>query len=350
DWATGEVFANAQNLARYWMDSPANLATPTIIAEHIQKLASKIDNLEIHVRDQEWIKEKKMGAFLSVSKGSDEEPKIVEFHYNGGNANDKPLSFVGKGNYIYGGISIKPSSNMHAMKGDMGGAATVAASVLAIAQLKLPINVRAAIALAENMPSARATKPGDVVTAMNGKTIEVLNTDAEGRMVLSDTLYHVNSTYNPHTVFTVATLTGAIVVALGDPYTGAYASRHSLWQELEQASNTSGDLFWRMPFHPYYKSLMTGTNVADLQNIGAKNGGGSCSAAAFLREFVHLDKEVKEPVDWNDDDTLPTRYGHLDIAAVMEATSDSGYHTKGMTGRPTRTLIEYARLVSKKKF
>ncbi|KAJ9059228.1 hypothetical protein DSO57_1004542 [Entomophthora muscae] len=238
---------------------------------------------------------------------------------------------------------------MHLMKADMGGAATVAAAVLAIAKLKLPINVKAVIALCENMPSSTATKPGDVVTAMSGKTIEVLNTDAEGRMVLSDALYYLTTTYKPHTVMTVATLTGAMVIALGDVFTGAFCSNESLWEDLQNAGLVTGDQFWRMPLHANYRELMTQSNVADLANIGVKNGGGSCSAAAFLREFVPRQSEPPvEPLDMNEDDTLQTRYAHLDIAGVMETSSDSGYNVKGMSGRPARSFVELARQLSKK--
>ncbi|KAI0244607.1 hypothetical protein L0F63_006080 [Massospora cicadina] len=350
NWGTGVIYAEAQNRARFWMDSPANLMTPTIFTSHVKDLASKLPNLDVHIRDRDWIREMKMGAFLSVTRGSAEEPRLLELHYSGAGAQTKPLAFVGKGiTFDSGGISIKPSANMHHMKADMGGAATVAAAILAIAELKLPINVKAVIALCENMPSSTATKPGDVVTAMNGKTIEVLNTDAEGRMVLSDALHYLTTTYKPHTVMTVATLTGAMAVSLGDVYTGAFCSNKSLWDDLQKAGRVTGDPFWRMPFHASYRELMTQSNVADLANVGVKNAGGSCSAAAFLREFIPRKSEPPiEPLDMNEDDTLQTRYAHLDIAGVMESPGDSGYHVKGMSGRPARSFIELARQLSLK--
>lgn len=153
-------------------------------------------------------------------------------------------------------------------------------------------------------------------------------------MVLSDALYYLTTTYKPHTVMTVATLTGAMVVALGDVYTGAFCSNQSLWEELHKAGSVTGDQFWRMPFHANYRELMTQSNVADLANLGAKNGGGSCSAAAFLREFIPRQSEPPvEPLDMNEDTTLQTRYAHLDIAGVMESSGDSGYHVKGMSGK-----------------
>lgn len=349
NWDTGLIYAKAQNRARQWMDAPANQLTPTIFAEQIEKFAQGLENTEVYVRDLEWIKEKKMGSFLSVAAGSDQEPRLVEVHYRGGSADQKPIAFVGKGiTFDTGGISLKPSTNMHDMKGDMGGAATSLAATLAVAELKLPVNVICVVALSENMPNGNATKPGDVVTAMNGKSIEILNTDAEGRLVMADALYYTCSTYQPHTVMTVATLTGAIVIALGNVYAAAFSTSESLWKELENAGKQSGDPFWRMPLNPSYQAQITRSNVADLANIGER-GGGSCSAAAFMREFLPK-PETKDEFsngsaihDWNEDPSFGLRYAHLDIAGVMDTASESGYLTKGMSGRPTRTFIELLR-------
>ncbi|CAE6497416.1 unnamed protein product, partial [Rhizoctonia solani] len=224
-WETGVIYAYSQNLARELMEIPANLLTPTLFAERIKKEFEGLDKVEIKVRDKAWAEEKKMNTFLSVAKGSSEPCKFLEIHYKGApDANARPLIFVGKGiTFDSGGISLKPSANMKLMRGDMGGAAAVSSATLAIAKLKLPINVITLIALTENMPGPAANKPGDVIYAMNGKTVEVDNTDAEGRLILSDTLFYGSSEFNPHTIIDCATLTGAMDVALGTVYTGVFS-------------------------------------------------------------------------------------------------------------------------------
>ncbi|KAF9437124.1 bleomycin hydrolase [Entomortierella beljakovae] len=363
----GVIQAKAQNLARILMETPSNYMTPTLFVERftkeIEALGLDASMLKITVRDQSWAEEKKMGAFLSVAKGSDEPLKFLEIEYNGGNAGDKPLALIGKGvTFDSGGISIKPSANMGMMKGDMGGAATVAAAVWGIAALKLPINLVAGIPLCENMPSGRASKPGDVVVSMSGKKIEVDNTDAEGRLILADALTYISKTYKPHTLVDLATLTGAMDVALGSAYAGVFSTSNSLWSELDAAGEEAHEAFWRMPLHSVYLPQITSNTVADLLNAGGRSAG-SCTAAVFLREFVHgierddgfadiegePSTEVGKILDEDSSEGLKAgsvRYAHIDIAGVMDTQSNSGYYSKGMTGRPARALIEFAKKFS----
>ncbi|KAG0348541.1 bleomycin hydrolase, partial [Gamsiella multidivaricata] len=287
----GVIQARAQNLARILMETPSNHMTPTLFVERVRKelegLGVDAKKLKITVRDRAWAEELKMGAFLSVAKGSDEPLRFLEIEYRGGKDGDKPLALVGKGvTFDSGGISIKPSANMGMMKGDMGGAATVAGALYGIAALQLPLNVIAGIPLCENMPSGKASKPGDVVTSMSGKTIEVDNTDAEGRLILADALTYISKTYKPHTLVDLATLTGAMDVALGSAYAGVFSTSNSLWSELDQAGEEAHEAFWRMPLHSVYLPQITANTTADLINTGGRSAG-SCTAAVFLREFVH---------------------------------------------------------------
>ncbi|KAG0224617.1 bleomycin hydrolase [Actinomortierella wolfii] len=359
----GKITAKAQNLARTWMETPANHMTPTIFAERFQKEIEALglgDKVEVIIHDQAWAESHNMGAFLSVARGSDEPLRFIEFRYKGAqDKNERPLALVGKGvTFDTGGISLKPSANMAAMKGDMGGAATVAAALWGIAALQLPINVVAGIPLTENMPSGCATKPGDVVTSMSGKTIEVDNTDAEGRLILADALTYISKTYQPHTLVDLATLTGAMDVALGTGYAGVFSTDDELWQQLENAGQAAHEWFWRMPLNSVYLSQITANTCADLINTGGRSAG-SCTAAIFLREFVHgivrddglQEREGEESTEVGqllDPIDHPVRYAHIDIAGVMDTTKTNGYYAKGMTGRPARALIEFAKqLVNK---
>ncbi|XP_041839469.1 cytosol aminopeptidase [Melanotaenia boesemani] len=327
-WEKGVVYAEGQNLARLLMEAPANHITPTAFANTIEeKLAPYSDRVAINKRSQAWIQEQKMGAFLSVSKGSEEPPVFLELHYNGSpDSKQPPLLLVGKGiTFDSGGISLKPSPSMDAMRADMGGAATVCASIVTAASLKLPVNIVGLAPLCENMPSGKATKPGDVVIAKNGKTIQVDNTDAEGRLVLADALCY-GHTFNPRAIVNVATLTGAMDVALGSAATGVFTNSDWLWGQLYKASVVTGDRVWRMPLFHHYTRQVTDSQLADLNNIGKySRSGGACTAAAFLKEFV----------------TAP-HWAHLDIAGVMSNKDEIPYLRKGMSGRPTRTLVEFA--------
>ncbi|KAI8967529.1 cytosol aminopeptidase family, catalytic domain-containing protein [Mycotypha africana] len=327
-WEIGQIYGTSQNVARMLMTTPANLMTPKLFAEEVAYLLAGLENVDIKVHDEEWATRQKMNAFLSVARGSTEPLRFLEIHYKGAKDNsEKPFGLVGKGiTFDSGGISLKPSNNMHLMKGDMGGAAAVVGALYGICKLHLPVNIVAAIPLCENMPSGKATKPGDVVKAMNGKSIEILNTDAEGRLILADALHYVSSTYQPKHVIDLATLTGAMDVALGEVYAGVFSNSDDLWAKLQNAGEAVADPFWRMPLHEDYIKEMKNSLVADLGNIGTRSGG-SCSAAGFLQEFV--DKNVP--------------WAHIDIAGVMACNGTKGYHIKGMTGRPTRALIEMMR-------
>ncbi|XP_036373079.1 cytosol aminopeptidase [Megalops cyprinoides] len=327
-WEKGVLYGEGQNLARRLMEAPANHVTPTFFANTIeQRLAPFSDKVTIHKRSQSWIEEQQMGAFLSVSKGSEEPPVFLELHYNGSSdSSQPPLVLVGKGiTFDSGGISLKPSSGMDAMRADMGGAATVCSSIVTAAALKLPVNIIGLAPLCENMPSGKANKPGDVVRAKNGKTIQVDNTDAEGRLILADALCYAHS-FNPKAIVNAATLTGAMDVALGSAAAGVFTNSDWLWSQLHKASIITGDRVWRMPLFQHYTRQVTDSQLADLNNIGKySRSGGACTAAAFLREFV----------------TVP-HWAHLDIAGVMSNKDEVPYLRKGMSGRPTRTLVEFA--------
>ncbi|KAL2919921.1 hypothetical protein HK105_200838 [Polyrhizophydium stewartii] len=337
EWHTGSVLAQSQNNARFLMETPANHMTPILFCKRAIELFKGIPNVTVFERDQAFIEEHKMGSFLSVARGSDEPPRLLEVHYKGGAADSKPLAFVGKGvTFDTGGISLKPAADMAAMKGDMGGAACVLSATWGIAKLGLPINLTTVIPLTENMPSGKATKPGDVVTAMNGKTIEVDNTDAEGRLILADAIYYASTKYHPHSLVELSTLTGAMVIALGTPFAGVFSSSDDLWKKLEAAGEKAGDPFWRMPLSAKYKKQIA-SHVADLKNVGGRSGG-SCTAAIFLKEFV----PTVPAADGEESGELAVQYAHVDIAGVMMNGSPSGYLTTGMTGRPTRSLIAFA--------
>ncbi|GFY67644.1 cytosol aminopeptidase [Trichonephila inaurata madagascariensis] len=324
EFEKGVLLAESQNFSRTLMDTPANHMTPTIFVKTVKE-KFKDTGVKLEVREKEWIESKKMGSFLSVSRGSEEDPKFLEFHYNGAPNVDKCIAFVGKGiTFDSGGISLKPSASMDKMRADMGGAACVTGTILAASKLKLKVNVKGFIPLCENMPSGKATKPGDVVYAMNGKSIQVDNTDAEGRLILADGLCYAQE-FKPIAILDVATLTGAMMIALGTAATGVFSNDDELWNILNKAGYATGDRVWRFPLYDYYKKLIKPCHLADVNNLGHKKEGGSCSAAAFLSEFI-------EP---------GTKWLHLDIAGVMEHSDETSYSCKGMSGRPTRTLVQF---------
>jgi len=295
--------------------------------------------VEIIVRDEAWAAEKNMNTFLSVTHGTSEPAKLLEIHYKGAPSKDaQPLAFVGKGiTFDSGGISLKPGEGMKLMRGDMGGAATVVSSALAIAQLQLPINLVVITPLTENMPGPSATKPGDIIYAMNGKSVEVDNTDAEGRLVLSDAIYYASTEFKPHTLIDVATLTGAMVIALGDVFSGVFSTSDALWEQLHVAGEAEYDRFWRMPLDDDFGVQIHSSN-ADLQNTGGRPAG-SATAALFLKPFA-------AGIEAEDGQEPAMKWAHIDIAGVMESTRGTPYLEKGMTGRPVRGLVEYARRLS----
>ena len=326
-WSKGVVTASAQNFARQLMETPSNMMTPTMFVESVTKRLGEVQQttsgkLEVIPRPLSWIEAQKMGAFMCVAKGSAELPWLLELRYNY-SSNNQPIALVGKGvTFDSGGISIKPAAGMGLMKGDMGGAATVAGTFLAVASLGLPVSLVGLMPLCENMPSGTAVKPGDVVYAMNGKSIEVDNTDAEGRLILADALSYAHS-FNPKAIVDLATLTGAIDVALGNGAAGVFTNSQSLWEQLHQAGHVTGDRLWRMPLYQQYLKQIE-SRVADVHNIGTRRGAGACTAAMFLKEFI----------------TVPC-WAHIDIAGVMESHGEVPFLNKGMTGRPTRTLINF---------
>ncbi|KAF9225161.1 hypothetical protein BS17DRAFT_778229 [Gyrodon lividus] len=340
DWERGVVYAKAQNLARTLMELPANFMTPTAFTERAKEELKGLANVEVIVRDEAWATEKGMRTFLSVTKGTSEPAKFLEIHYKGApDPHARPIAFVGKGiTFDSGGISLKPSADMKLMRGDMGGAAAVVSSMLAIAQLKLPINAVAVTPLCENLPGPSANKPGDVIYAMNGKSVEIDNTDAEGRLVLADALYYASTEFKPHTVIDVATLTGAMDVALGEIFTGIFTTSDELWQQLHAAGESEYDRFWRLPLDEDYGPQIYSSN-ADLCNIGGKPGG-ACTAALFLKAFV----DGIEPKQGEEQPAV--RWAHVDIAGTMEFTRPIPYQEKGMTGRPVRALVEFVRRLS----
>ncbi|KAJ3046142.1 hypothetical protein HDV00_003892 [Rhizophlyctis rosea] len=334
DWEMGVAIAHAQNYARTLAETPANLLTPTIFAKRAEELlnALKNSNVTVKVHDRAWAEEQKMGSFLSVARGSEEPPKFLEIVYRGGKQDETFVGLVGKGvTFDTGGISIKPSADMAMMKGDMGGAAAVLGAVWGIAKLRVPANVVAVIPLTENMPSGRATKPGDVVWARNGMSIEVDNTDAEGRLILADAIHYVSTSYQLSQLVELSTLTGAMDVALGSVFAGVFTTSDLLWKELKAAGEKSGDPFWRMPLDDRYAEQIK-SHVADLKNVGGRSAG-SCTAAIFLKNFVGDKKDGPNRVP----------FAHIDIAGVMHNKAPSGYLAKGMTGRPTRSIIEFVR-------
>ena len=332
-----ELFAHAQNFTRFLADRPANQCTPTYFCNFMENFArvnvhprlSSPSNLTVEAKDRAWAEQQGMGSFLSVSNGSVQEPKFLIMEYKGHLENQvnlavesKPIVFVGKGvTFDSGGISIKPSSDMAHMKADMQGAAVTAMTLMTAAFARAPVHLVCITPLTENLPSGTATKPGDVVTASNGITIEIDNTDAEGRLILADALVYAHK-FNPKVIIDVATLTGAIDVALGYYTSGMFSRSDEIALELEAAGMSAGDRVWRMPLFPEYRSMMD-SNVADIINSSGKRSAGSCTAAAFLNDFV------EEDVQWV----------HLDIAGAMLARSDEGPLPKGMTGRPIRTLL-----------
>ena len=317
----GTAIGNGVNLARLLGDMPPNLCTPTYLGETAKKLGKDFKSLKVEVLDRKKIEAEKMGAFLSVARGSDEPPVFIVMRHTpkSGKAKGKaPLVLVGKGlTFDSGGISIKPSANMDEMKYDMCGAASVLGTMRAIAELELDREVIGLIASCENMPSGRANKPGDVVTSMSGQTIEILNTDAEGRLVLCDALTYAER-FKPEAVIDIATLTGACVVALGHINTGLYSSDEALAAELLEAGKDSGDTAWRMPMDDAYQEQLR-SNFADMANIGGMPGG-SVTAACFLSRYA-------KAYPW----------AHLDIAGTAWKSGKE----KGATGRPVPMLTHF---------
>ena len=300
-------------------NTPGNICTPTYLADKSKQLAKEYASITTKVLDEKEIEKLGMGAFMSVTRGSDQPGKLIIIHYKGGNPKDAPHVLVGKGiTFDTGGISLKPGAGMHEMIWDMCGAATVFGTMVAVAEQALPINVIGVLAAAENMPSGEASRPGDIVRTMSGQTVEILNTDAEGRLVLCDALTYVDQ-FNPATVVDVATLTGACIIALGNHASAMYANDEGVAENLIAAGEQSLDRVWRMPLWEDYQAQINSA-FADMANIGGREAG-SVTAACFLARF-----------------TKKYRWAHLDVAGT--AFRGSG-PAKGATGRPVGLLFQY---------
>lgn len=316
--STGRVTAEAVNAARDMVNEPANFMTPSDMADMARKTAADY-GLRYTVLEREQMREMGMGALLGVSQGSSQPPKFIVLEYRGDNVSQKAVGLVGKGiTFDSGGISIKPADNMGEMKGDMAGGAIVMAVLRVLGQLRPNVNVTALIPATENLPSGTALKPGDVVKAMNGKTVEIVSTDAEGRLILADALsYGAKLGLSP--MVDVATLTGACRVALGDVTTGAFANNDDLVKKILVAAEEAGERLWQMPMYEEYRE-QNKSEVADIKNTGGRPGG-AITAAQFLSEFVGDSPWV-----------------HLDIAGTSFANKEKGYVVKGATGVMVRTL------------
>lgn len=321
----GGYIAQAVNKARHWVNLPPMVLTPPELAQKAKTIAKKT-GLKITVFNEKEIKKMGMGGLAGVSAGSDLDCQLVILEYKTKKKNAPTIAFVGKGiTFDSGGLSLKPPQYMETMKEDMSGAAAVIAAMEAIAQLKPDINVIGVTPLAENLPSGKATKPGDIVRFYNDKTAEVKNTDAEGRLVLADALAYTEKHYKPDAIVDLATLTGACAYALGPFYTGMMSQHDALVKQLEKASHRSGDRVWRLPLHDDYEPAIK-SDVADIQNIGSqKYMAGAITAGRFLKHFVGK-------IPWV----------HLDIAGTAFNVPDMPYYRSGATGAGVRLIIDLA--------
>lgn len=313
----GQAIANGMELTKDLGNLPSNICTPTYLADTARNIAKRF-KLKVEVLGRKQIEALNMGAFLAVTKGAAEPPQFIVLRYDGGGARQAPVVLVGKGiTFDTGGISLKPGEGMDEMKYDMCGAASVLGTIQAVAEMGLKLNVIAVVPTCENMPSGTATKPGDIVTSMSGQTIEILNTDAEGRLILCDALTYVER-FKPAAVIDVATLTGACIIALGHVNTGLYARNDALAEQLLQAGRKAMDSAWRLPLDDEYQEQLK-SNFADMANIGGRPAG-SVTAACFLARFT-------DKYDW----------AHLDIAGTAWKSGAA----KGATGRPVPLLTQF---------
>jgi leucyl aminopeptidase len=313
-----QATADGAELARTLGNLPSNICTPSYLAEEAKKLARQF-KLQIEVLERRDMERLGMGAFLAVANASHQPPKLIVLRYSGGAKTRKPLALVGKGiTFDTGGISLKPAGEMDEMKFDMSGAGSVLGTIRALAGMRAPLNVVGVIPACENMPGGHATKPGDVVTTLSGQTVEILNTDAEGRLILCDALTYA-SRFEPEVIVDVATLTGACVVALGHVATGLFTNDEKLADEIREAADDAWDRVWQMPLWEDYQEQLR-SNFADFANIGGRPGG-SITAACFLARF-----------------TREMRWAHLDIAG----TAWKSGREKGSTARPVPLLVRFA--------
>jgi len=314
----GAAVARGVKLTRDLANHPANVCTPSYLAEQARQLGKIGKSIKVHVLDMEEMSRLGMNTLLSVARGSAEPAKFITLEYKGAKKDAKPIVLVGKGvTFDTGGISIKPAAAMDEMKFDMCGAASVMGTLLAASEMELPLNITGIIPATENMPGGKATKPGDIIKSMSGQTVEILNTDAEGRLILCDALTYAER-FDPDVVIDIATLTGACVVALGNHASGLLSNHNPLAKDLLQAGETSGDRAWQLPLWEEYNKQLS-SPFADMANIGGKEAG-TITAACFLSRFT-------EKFHW----------AHLDIAG----TAWTNGKNKGATGRPVPLLIQY---------
>src|SRR5271157_3846821 len=323
----GRIIGESQNFTRDLVNEPGNRMTPTVLAERAKQMCDEV-GLQCEVSGPDKIKELKMGAFWSVAQGSEEEPRLIVMRYEPNRApKGRVLGLVGKGiTFDSGGISIKPADGMEKMKYDMAGGAAMIGAMRAIAQLKPNLRVIGVVCASENMPSGKAQKPGDVQIAMSGKSIEIINTDAEGRLVLADGLHYARQLGCTHLI-DAATLTGACVVALGMVNAGIFANDEEFYQRFSKSLQSSGEKMWRLPVDEEYREMIK-SNIADIVNSGGR-WGGAVTAAMFLKEFVG-----------------DTPWIHLDIAGVAWMEDNKPWIAKGPSGIPVRSLVEFVRSLS----
>lgn len=321
--AAGAVLARAANFARTLQSRPGNVATPTHLADEATRMAEEV-GLEVRVFGPDRLREERMNAILAVSAGSDQEPRLIVLEHRGGAEGARPLVLVGKGlTFDAGGISIKPAKGMEDMKYDMSGGAAVLGAMRAVAELGLPVNVVGIVPSSENLLGGRAQKPGDVIHTRSGKTVEVTNTDAEGRLILADALDYAAG-MDPEAMVDCATLTGAVVVGLGHHASGLLGNDEVLIEELRRAGDAAGERCWPLPLWDEYRKQLR-SETADLNNVGGRPAG-AITAACFLSEFVGT-----------------ARWAHLDIAGTAYGTEPLPYQRKGGYGTPTRLLVEWVR-------
>jgi len=311
------------SLTRELVTEPANIIYPETFVERVQA-AVKGSGLEVEVLDRSAMQKLGMGALLGVAQGSVREARLLVLKWNGGGKTGQPTAFVGKGvTFDTGGISIKPAAGMEAMKWDMGGAGAVAGALKALALRKAKANIVGICGLVENMPGGNAQRPGDVVTTMSGQTVEVINTDAEGRLVLADAVCYVQRKFKPSTVIDLATLTGAILISLGHEWAGLFSNDEDLAGKLQRAGEESGDKLWRMPLAESFDRLID-SPIADMKNVGPREGG-SITAAQFIQRFVETG----------------TKWAHIDMAGKAWSDKAGSTYEKGATGYGVRLLDQY---------
>jgi leucyl aminopeptidase len=316
--AEAEATADGTDLARTLGNLPPNICTPAYLAEQARKLARQF-KLDLEVLERRDMEKLGMGSFLAVTQASHQPPKLIVLHYRGGTKSSKPVALVGKGiTFDTGGISLKPAAEMDEMKFDMSGAGSVLGAVRALAGMKAPVNVIGVIPTCENMPGGHATKPGDIVTTLSGQTVEILNTDAEGRLILCDAITYAER-FKPDVVIDIATLTGACVVALGHVASGLFANDQKLADQVRAAADDAWDRVWQLPLWEDYQEQLR-SNFADFANIGGRPGG-AITAASFLARF-----------------TRKLRWAHLDVAGTAWRSG----REKGSTGRPVPLLVRFA--------